>query len=59
MTEHDGWVTTNLAMWDERLPIHVGSDFYDVEGFLAGPTRTSPRPPRTIAARPMTETTNR
>ena len=23
-------------MWDERVPIHVASEFYDVEGFLAG-----------------------
>lgn len=30
------WLDTNRRMWDERVPIHVGSDFYDVEGFLAG-----------------------
>jgi SAM-dependent methyltransferase len=30
------WRELNRAMWDERVPIHVGSDFYDVEGFLAG-----------------------
>jgi len=29
-------------MWDERVPIHVGSDFYDVEGFLAGATTLRP-----------------
>ncbi len=23
-------------MWDERVPIHVAGEFYDVEGFLAG-----------------------
>ena len=26
----------NRASWDERVPIHVASRFYDVEGFLAG-----------------------
>lgn len=26
----------NQRLWDERVPIHVASDFYDVEGFLAG-----------------------
>jgi len=30
------WRETNRALWDERVPIHVGSDFYDVDGFLAG-----------------------
>jgi SAM-dependent methyltransferase len=26
----------NRRWWDERVPIHVASDFYDVEGFKAG-----------------------
>jgi SAM-dependent methyltransferase len=26
----------NRAMWDERVPIHLASDFYDVEGFKTG-----------------------
>jgi SAM-dependent methyltransferase len=26
----------NRELWDERVPIHVGGDFYDVEGFLGG-----------------------
>jgi len=30
------WHEANRALWDERVPIHVGSDFYDVDGFLAG-----------------------
>ena len=25
----------NRRMWDERVPIHVQSAFYDVEGFVA------------------------
>jgi SAM-dependent methyltransferase len=32
----DDWIAINKAMWDERVPIHVASEFYDVEGFLAG-----------------------
>lgn len=27
---------TNRALWDERVPIHVASRFYDVDGFRAG-----------------------
>ncbi|MEI6136242.1 MAG: class I SAM-dependent methyltransferase [Chloroflexota bacterium] len=30
------WFATNRASWDERVPIHVASRFYDVPGFLAG-----------------------
>ena len=30
------WLALNRALWDERVPIHVASDFYDVDGFLAG-----------------------
>ena len=26
----------NREFWDERVPIHTASDFYDVEGFKAG-----------------------
>ena len=26
----------NKRMWDERVPIHVAGDFYDVPGWLAG-----------------------
>jgi SAM-dependent methyltransferase len=29
------WREANLAMWDERVPIHLQSDFYDVNGFRA------------------------
>jgi SAM-dependent methyltransferase len=32
----DDWLTTNQRMWDERVPLHVGSSFYDVEGFKSG-----------------------
>jgi SAM-dependent methyltransferase len=30
------WAETNRAMWDERVPIHVASDFYCVDDFKAG-----------------------
>lgn len=30
------WRATNRANWDERVPIHLASDFYDVPGFVAG-----------------------
>ncbi|MBO2447519.1 class I SAM-dependent methyltransferase [Actinomadura barringtoniae] len=32
----DDYLTLNRALWDERVPIHVTSDFYDVEGFRKG-----------------------
>lgn len=32
----DDRLTTNQRMWDERVPLHAASDFYDVEGFRAG-----------------------
>ena len=39
------WREANRAFWDERVPIHVGSDFYDVEGFLAGESALRPFEP--------------
>lgn len=30
------WRETNRQMWDERVPIHTRSSYYDVPGFLAG-----------------------
>jgi SAM-dependent methyltransferase len=36
------WIELNRAMWDERVPIHVASEFYDVEGFLAGANTLRP-----------------
>jgi SAM-dependent methyltransferase len=29
-------LATNRALWDERVPIHLASDFYDLAGFRAG-----------------------
>lgn len=33
---------TNRSMWDELVPIHVASDFYDVPGFLGGMSHLRP-----------------
>jgi len=30
------WRELNRALWDERVPIHVASDFYDADGIVAG-----------------------
>lgn len=30
------WFDANREMWDDRVPIHMGSDFYGVEAFKAG-----------------------
>ncbi len=32
----------NRAWWDERAPIHAGSEFYDLEGFVAGKDTRQP-----------------
>ena len=32
----EDWIDTNRAMWDERVPIHVDSEFYNVRRFLEG-----------------------
>lgn len=32
----DARLEPNREFWDERVPIHVGSDFYDLESFKAG-----------------------
>ncbi|MCB1002674.1 MAG: class I SAM-dependent methyltransferase [Acidimicrobiales bacterium] len=36
------WFTANRDMWDERVPLHVASDFYDVEGFTGGRSTLEP-----------------
>jgi SAM-dependent methyltransferase len=38
----DSRTEANRAWWDERVPIHVGSAFYDVEGFRAGGSSLRP-----------------
>ena len=32
----DDYAAANLANWDERVGVHLGSAFYDLEGFKAG-----------------------
>lgn len=36
MTTESAWRDANRAMWDERVPIHAASRFYDQDGFRAG-----------------------
>lgn len=36
MVDGEDLVAVNRAHWDERVPIHVAGDFYDVERFLHG-----------------------
>jgi SAM-dependent methyltransferase len=36
------WFEANRANWDERVPIHVASTFYDVAGFLEGRNSLQP-----------------
>jgi SAM-dependent methyltransferase len=38
----DGWLDANRAMWDERVPIHLRSTFYDVDAFLSGADTVRP-----------------
>ncbi|MFG3202095.1 class I SAM-dependent methyltransferase [Streptomyces sp. NPDC048192] len=33
----DGWREDNRAMWDERVPVHVAGEYYDLDGFRARP----------------------
>lgn len=40
----DEWADLNRRWWDERAPIHVDSELYDVPGFLAHPDATTLRP---------------
>ena len=35
------WRSDNLAVWEDRVPIHIGPDGYDIEGLLADPQRLS------------------
>jgi SAM-dependent methyltransferase len=40
--DEQAWFEANRAMWDERVPIHVAGDFYDVAGFEAGASTLRP-----------------
>jgi SAM-dependent methyltransferase len=38
----DTWRQANRARWDERVPLHVASAFYDVDSFRAGRPAVEP-----------------
>jgi SAM-dependent methyltransferase len=38
----EDWRQANRELWDERVPIHTASAFYDVEGFLVGASALRP-----------------
>lgn len=38
----EDWRELNRAWWDERTPLHVGSELYDVAGFRAGRDTVEP-----------------
>jgi len=40
----EDWADLNRRWWDERAPIHVASEFYDLQGFLDDPDKTTLRP---------------
>ena len=47
VTEHrieppQDWIETNRRMWDERVPIHTASAFYDIDAFKAGRPAVEP-----------------
>lgn len=42
MTNEKKWERANRAWWDERVPSHVTSDFYDLASFHAHPDRLRP-----------------
>lgn len=44
-TNEAQWFAANKAMWDERVPIHAASPFYDVAGFHAGKSTLRPFEP--------------
>jgi SAM-dependent methyltransferase len=36
------WLELNRSNWDSRVPVHVASQFYDLDGFLAGRDTVGP-----------------
>ncbi|HWE54487.1 MAG TPA: class I SAM-dependent methyltransferase [Acidimicrobiales bacterium] len=42
MSAPDDWSDINRRNWDERVPIHVASTYYDVAGFRAGKGAVEP-----------------
>ena len=42
MNGGEKWREANRASWDERVPIHVSGEFYDVASFKDGQERLQP-----------------
>jgi 2-polyprenyl-3-methyl-5-hydroxy-6-metoxy-1,4-benzoquinol methylase len=42
MESTENYLNINKKLWDEKTPIHVDSDFYDVPGFLNGDNALKP-----------------
>jgi SAM-dependent methyltransferase len=38
----EDWRRLNKANWDDRVPVHVASEFYDLDGFRAGASSLRP-----------------
>lgn len=38
MQEHKKYFDANRKLWDNKTPIHINSDFYNMDGFLKGET---------------------
>jgi hypothetical protein len=36
------WRGLNQANWDDRVPVHLASDLYDLDGFRAGASSLRP-----------------
>ena len=36
------WQGLNRANWDDRVPVHLASEFYDLDGFRAGASSLRP-----------------
>jgi SAM-dependent methyltransferase len=41
-SDADSWRDLNRANWDDRVPVHLASDFYDLDGFRAGASSLRP-----------------
>lgn len=42
MKQEDEYIIKNRASWNQRVAVHLDSDFYDMEGFRAGQTSLNP-----------------
>ena len=42
MTNTQKYIEQNRTLWDTWTDVHEKSDFYDIDGFLAGKSRLKP-----------------